>query len=80
VPALPPYINLHQLRAHLRAVSRPAARKKSGSSARLSPAPHTRVRGLQEAGRSAGLWLRLLENRRWVMFGNYAAPQARGVD
>src|SRR5829696_6351003 len=63
-------------RTHLGTVPRLAARKKSGSSARLSSSPHSRLRSLQEAHRGSRIRLRLLEDRRRGVLGHYAAPVA----
>src|SRR5215211_4760155 len=73
------HLTIHH-RAHLGAVLGPAARKGSGPSTRLPQAPHTRLRGFREAAPDAGLRMRLPEDRRRVVLGDYAAAQTRRVD
>src|SRR3712207_9523209 len=60
-------------RAHLATVFRPAARKGSGSSARVPPSSYTRPSGLREAHLSLGLRLRLPQDRRRVLFGHHTS-------
>jgi hypothetical protein len=67
-------------RAHLGTVHGPAARKGDQPPVGLSPLAHTRPGGLREAGSGPGVWLRLPEDRRRVVFGHHASRPTRRVD
>src|SRR5215207_59679 len=69
-------------RAYLATAQSVAARTRDKPSAwLLSPAAHLREDGLREARTSLlGVRLRLRENRRGVVLGNYPAPSPRRVD
>src|SRR5215212_10247526 len=67
-------------RAHLGAVLRLAAGKRSEPSAWLPPLSRNRSSSLREVGSGVGVRLRLLEDRRRIVFGHYFTPSVRRVD